>query len=78
MRVLIAGVYFDSGSVSLAGHTCFAEVDGHSSSEVVGGAVVTSSAVMAAWVGSEVVVDSVEVACFLDSYYLGNLSSGDP
>ena len=75
MRVLVVEVYSDSGSVSLAAHSYFAEVDGHSDSEVVGEVAVAGSASVAILVGFELLVDSAEVACCPGSYCLGNLSS---
>ena len=67
MHVLVAEVYSDSGSVSLVMHSGFAEVDGHSDSEVVGVAVVASSVVMAASVGSGHFASSIEVLAWVDA-----------
>ena len=48
MRVLVAGVYWDSDLVSLASHSYFVEVDERFGSEVVGVATAVDSAVVAA------------------------------
>ena len=48
MCVLVVGVYCSSGFVSLVAHSYFAEVDGHSGFEAIGGAAAVGSAVVAA------------------------------
>ena len=75
---LVAVAYLDSGYVSVAVHSNFAEVDWHFDSEVVGEVAVADSAVVAAWVGSELLADSVEVAYCHDPCCSSNLSSCGP
>ena len=78
MRGLVVRVYFDFGSVSLAVHSYFVEADECSNSEAVGEAAVADSAVVAALVGSELLVGSAEEVCFPSSCCLGNPSPCDP
>lgn len=75
IHVLAAVVYYDSGSVSLVLHFCFAVVDRHFGFGVVGVAVIADFATVVASVGSVSLTDFFNViawmvaaeACCLDS-----------
>ena len=47
MCVLVAGAYYSFGSASLAAHSDFVEMDGHSDFKAVGGAAAIGSAAVA-------------------------------